>query len=423
MPDSAPYSLLIQHAAQVLTLAGGPIDRPLAGPDLGAWAIIENGYVACFDDRIAAVGPMAELDFARVGPATRVVDATGCVLMPGLVECHTHLVFGGNRAHEFERKLRGETYLDILASGGGILSTVRATRAASEAELLANALHHLEGFRRYGITTLEAKSGYGLDRDTELRLVRVARAAGRRQPVRVVPTFLGAHVVPPEFKEAGPRAYVDFLLREVLSDLKGEAAFVDVFCEEGAFPLDVAQYFLTQAHKMGFGLKIHAEQLHDLGGCEMAAALGATSVDHCDYLTPAAAARIAQHTQGRIVAVLLPLVPLFLRQEMYAPGREFIDNGLPVALSTDFNPGSCPSKNLWLAQSVACLKMGFTPKEALAAATLNAAWAIGQQHDCGSLEPGKRADLLVLHVPSVAEIPYWLGENPVRDVFIGGVEW
>ena len=230
MPDSAPYSLLIQHAAQVLTLAGGPIDRPLAGPDLGAWAIIENGYVACFDDRIAAVGPMAELDFARVGPATRVVDATGCVLMPGLVECHTHLVFGGNRAHEFERKLRGETYLDILASGGGILSTVRATRAASEAELLANALHYLEGLRRYGITTLEAKSGYGLDRDTELHLVRVARAVGQRQSVRVVPTFLGAHVVPPEFKEAGPRAYVDFLLREVLSDLKGEAAFVDVFC-------------------------------------------------------------------------------------------------------------------------------------------------------------------------------------------------
>ena len=420
MPDAAPYSLLIQHAAQVLTLAGGPPDRPLAGPDLGSWTIIENGFVACIDDKIAAVGPMAELDTARLGPATRVVDATGCVLMPGLVECHTHLVFGGNRAHEFERKLRGETYLDILASGGGILSTVRATRAASEAELLANALHHLAGFRRYGVTTLEAKSGYGLDRDTEHRLMRVARTAGQQQPVRVVPTFLGAHVVPPEFKAAGPRAYVDFLLREVLSDLKGEAAFVDIFCEEGAFPLDVARYYLEQAHKMGFGLKIHAEQLHDLGGCEMAAALGATSVDHCDYLTPAAAARIAQRTQGRTVAVLLPLVPLFLRQEVYAPGREFIDNGLPVALSTDFNPGSCPSKNLWLAQSVACLKMGLTPKEALAAATLNAAWAIGQQHACGSLEPGKRADLLVLHVPGVAEIPYWLGENPVRDVFIGG---
>lgn len=420
MPDSAPYSLLIQHAAQVLTLAGGPATRPLAGPDLRDWTIIEHGYVACVGDAIVAVGPMHELDLAHIGPETRLVDATGCVVMPGLVECHTHLVFGGNRAHEFERKLRGESYLDILASGGGILSTVRATRAASEEELLANALHHLEGFRRYGITTLEAKSGYGLDRDTELRLVRVAREAAHRQPVRVVPTFLGAHVVPPEFKEAGPRAYVDFILREVLSDLKGEAAFVDIFCEQGAFPLDVAQYFLEQAHKMGFGLKIHAEQLHDLGGCEMAAALGATSVDHCDYLTPAAAARIAQQTAGRTVAVLLPLVPLFLRQEKYAPGREFIDKGLPVALSTDFNPGSCPSKNLWLAQSVACLKMGFTPKEAVAAATLNAAWAIGQQHDCGSLEPGKRADILVLNVGSVAEIPYWLGENPVRDVVIAG---
>ncbi|MBJ6111383.1 imidazolonepropionase [Hymenobacter sp. BT523] len=415
-----PYTLVIQHAAQVLTLAGGPADRPLAGPDLHNWTIIERGYVACRGDKIVAVGPMDELDLAHITPETRLLDASGRVVMPGLVECHTHLVFGGNRAHEFERKLRGESYLDILASGGGILSTVRATRAAPEAELLANALHHLDGFLRYGVTTLEAKSGYGLDRDTELRLVRVAREAGRRQPVRVVPTFLGAHVVPPEFKEAGPRSYVDFILREVLSDLKGEAAYVDIFCEAGAFPLDVAQYFLTQAHKMGFGLKIHAEQLHDLGGCEMAAELGATSIDHCDYLTPEAAGRIARRSQGRTVAVLLPLVPLFLRQEKFAPGRAFIDQGLPVAVSTDFNPGSCPSKNLWLAMSLACLKMGFTPQEAVAAATLNAAWALGHAADCGSLEPGKRADLLLLNVGSVAEIPYWLGENPVREVIVGG---
>jgi imidazolonepropionase len=414
------YSLVIQHAAQVLTLAGGTPDRPLAGSALTSWAIIENGYVACHDGHIAAVGSMAELDHSRIGSETRLLDAAGRVVMPGLVECHTHLVFGGNRAHEFERKLRGESYLDILASGGGILSTVRATRAAPEAELLANALHHLDGFQRYGVTTVEAKSGYGLDRDTELRLVRVARQAGHEHAVRVVPTFLGAHVVPPEFKAAGPRAYVDFLLREVLSDLKGEAAYVDIFCEEGAFPLAVSQYYLEQAHKMGFGLKIHAEQLHDLGGCEMAAELGATSIDHCDYLTPDAAGRIARHTGGRTVAVLLPLVPLFLRQEKYAPGRQFIDNGLPVALSTDFNPGSCPSKNLWLALSVGCLKMGLTPKEAVAAATLNAAWAIGLQHEVGSLEPGKRADVLVLNAGSVSEIPYWLGENPVRDVIIGG---
>ena len=415
-----PYTLVLQNAAQVLTLAGADPTRPLAGPDLAGWRIIEHGYVACAGDTLAAVGPMAELDPQRIGPATRVIDASGRVVLPGLVECHTHLVFGGHRAHEFERKLRGESYLDILASGGGILSTVRATRAASEDELLANALHHLAGFRQYGITTVEAKSGYGLDHDTELRLVRVAREAGQRQPARVVPTFLGPHVVPPEFKEAGPRAYVDFILREVLSDLKGEAAFVDIFCEQGAFPLDVAEYFLAQAHKMGFGLKIHAEQLNDLGGCEMAAGLGAISVDHCDYLTPEAAARIAAQSEGRTVAVLLPLVPLFLRQDKYAPGREFIDAGLPVAVSTDFNPGSCPSKNLWLALSVACLKMGLAPKEAVAAVTLNAAHAIGLGHEIGSLEPGKRADVLVLDVGSVSEIPYWLGENPVREVVIGG---
>ena len=172
----SPYTLLIQHAAQVLTLAGGPADRPLAGSHLSQWRIIEDGYVACLGDKIVAVGPISELDSDCIDPETRLINATGCVLMPGLVECHTHLVFGGNRADEFERKLHGESYLDILAGGGGILSTVRATRAASEEELLANALRHLEGFRRYGITTLEAKSGYGLDRDTELRLVRVARA-------------------------------------------------------------------------------------------------------------------------------------------------------------------------------------------------------------------------------------------------------
>ena len=426
MPDPArPYSLLLRNAAHVLTVAGADPAAPLAGAAASAWRSIENGYVACQGARIAAVGPMRELNPALITAATQVLDATGRVVMPGLVECHTHLVFGGNRAHEFERKLRGESYLDILASGGGILSTVQATRAATETELLATAEARLAVFGRYGITTVEAKSGYGLDRETELRLVRVAREAGRRWAGRVVPTFLGAHVVPPEFRAAGPRAYVDFLLREVLSELKGEVMFVDIFCEEGAFPLADSRCYLEQAHKMGFGLKIHAEQLHDLGGCEMAAALGAVSIDHCDYLTPAAAGRIvaAAAAAGHRppVAVLLPLVPLFLRQEKYAPGRAFVDSGLPVAVSTDFNPGSCPSQNLWLALSLACLKMGLTPAEAVAAVTRNAAHALGLGHEIGTLEAGKRADILVLNVGSLSEIPYWLGENPVQTVVMGGV--
>lgn len=415
-----PYSLLFRHAAQVLTLAGGPAHQPLAGPDLSNWRIIEHGYVACLGDTIVGVGPMSELDAARIGPETRVVDASGRVLMPGLVECHTHLVFGGNRADEFQRKLQGESYLDILASGGGILSTVRKTRAASDEELLQSALHHLDGFRRYGITTLEAKSGYGLDAATELRLVRTAREAGTRQPVRVVPTFLGAHVPGPEYK-GRPAEYLDMLAAEVLPQLNpAEVPYVDIFCEEGAFSVDDSRRYLQRARELGFGLKIHAEQLHDLGGCLMAAELGASSVDHCDYLTPEDAARVAAAGQGRTVAVLLPLVPLYLRQDRYAPGRQFIDAGLPVALSTDFNPGSCPSKNLWLALQLACLKMGLTPREALAAVTLNAAWAIGEQARCGSLEPGKRADVLLLGVPDYRELPYWLGENPVEQVFIGG---
>ncbi|AII50589.1 hypothetical protein N008_01145 [Hymenobacter sp. APR13] len=401
-------------------MAGSEAQGPLTGAQLQAWPVLENGFIACENDRIVALGHMSELEETHVTAATQVLDAGGRVVMPGLVECHTHLVFGGNRAHEFQRKLQGETYLDILASGGGILSTVRATRAASDAELLENALHHLSGFRRYGVTTVEAKSGYGLDAETELRLVRVAQEAGRRQPVRVVPTFLGAHVPGPEYK-GRPADYLQMLVRDVLPQLSPEdVPFVDIFCEEGAFSVPEARQYLAQAQALGFGLKIHAEQLHDLGGCEMAATLGAVSIDHADYLTPAAAARIATQTQGQTVAVLLPLVPLFLRQDRYAPGRAFIEAGLPVAISTDFNPGSCPSKNLWLALSMACLKMGLTPREALAAATINAAWAIGQQKHCGSLEPGKRADLLVLDVRNYEEIPYWLGENPVRHVVIGG---
>ncbi|UOQ50907.1 imidazolonepropionase [Hymenobacter cellulosivorans] len=410
------YSLLIRNCGQLLTLAGGRPNRPLAT----GWLILPDAYVACRGPEIVAVGPMAELDESQVTTETQVLDARGRVVMPGLVECHTHLVFAGNRAHEFQRKLQGESYLDILASGGGILSTVRATRTASETELLANALRHLRDFRRYGVTTVEAKSGYGLDKETELRLVRVAQEAGRQQPVRVVSTFLGAHVVPPEYK-GRPADYLDFLVREVLPELRGQATFVDIFCEEGAFSVEDSRRYLQQAQALGFWLKIHAEQLHDLGGCAMAASLGAVSVDHCDYLNLEDAARLGNGGEGQTIAVLLPLVPLFLRQEKYAPGRQFIDRGLPVAISTDFNPGSCPSKNLWLALSMACLKMGLTPLEAIAGVTINAAWALRLESEIGSIEVGKRADILVLDVPDYQEIPYWLGENPVREVIIGGV--
>ncbi|MBO0356414.1 imidazolonepropionase [Hymenobacter sp. BT186] len=415
-----PYTLLVRNCGQLLTLAGGPTHRPLTGPHMQDWPILADAYVACENDRIVAVGPMAELDETQVTTETQVLEAAGRVVMPGLVECHTHLVFGGNRAHEFQRKLQGESYLDILASGGGIQSTVRATRAAPDETLLANALHHLAGFQRYGVTTVEAKSGYGLDAETELRLVRIAREASRRQPVRVVPTCLGAHVPGPEYK-GRPAEYLHMLVTEVLPQLSpAEVPFVDIFCEEGAFSVEQSRHYLAQAKELGFKLKIHAEQLHDLGGCRMAAELGAISIDHCDYLNPADAAQVAAN--GRTVAVLLPLVPLFLRQEVYAPGRQLLEAGVPVAVSTDFNPGSCPSKNLWLALSMACLKMGLTPKEALAAVTLNAAWALDLQAEVGSLEPGKRADLLVLDVADYQEIPYWLGENPVRDVVIGGIQ-
>ncbi|TGE29204.1 imidazolonepropionase [Hymenobacter metallicola] len=412
---SVSYTLLIRNCGQLLTLAGGRPNRPLTTD----WLTLHDAYVACRGSKIVAVGRMGELDESQITTDTQVLDAQGRVVMPGLVECHTHLVFAGNRAHEFQRKLQGESYLDILASGGGILSTVRATRAASEAELLDHALRHLRDFRRYGVTTVEAKSGYGLDKETELRLVHVAQQAGQQQPVRVVPTFLGAHVVPPEF-QGRPADYLDYLVREVLPELQGKAAFVDIFCEQGAFSVADSRRYLQQAQALGFWLKIHAEQLHDMGGCAMAADLGAVSVDHCDYLSLEDAARLGNGGEGQTIAVLLPLVPLFLRQEKYAPGRQFIDRGLPVAISTDFNPGSCPSKNLWLALSMACLKMDLTPREAIAGVTINAAWALRLESEIGSIEVGKQADILVLDVRDYTEIPYWLGENPVRQVVIGG---
>lgn len=412
------YSLLLRDIRQLLTMAGAAPDRPLAGAALRDWLVLEDAYVACDGERIVAIGPMRELDETQVGPATKVIDASGRVVLPGLVECHTHLVFGGNRAHEFERKLAGESYLDILASGGGILSTVRATRAATDDELLASALHHLAGFRTYGITTLEAKTGYGLNRETELRLLRAAHEAGRRQPVRLVHTLLAAHVVGPEYKAQGPAAYLDYLLAELLPDARALAEYVDIFCEEGAFPVEESRRYLQAAQALGYKIKIHSEQLHDLGGTRMAADLGATSADHCDYLSAADAAHLAE--LGRTVVVLLPLVPLFLRQTRYADGRALVDAGVPVAVSTDFNPGSCPSKNLWLALSIACLKMGLRPKEALAAVTINAAWALDRAAEIGSIEVGKRADLVMLGLSDYQEIPYWLGENPVERVIIGG---
>lgn len=402
------YTLLIKNCGQILTIKGKEAKR---GKEMSKLGLISGGFVACEGDRIVEVGKMKNLKRSMMNAKTKVIDAAGKVVMPGLVDCHTHMIFGGNRAHEWKDKLAGKSYLEILKGGGGILSTVKATRKATKSELLKLALGHLDDFLAYGVTTVEVKSGYGLDLESEKKILEVAKVAGDKHPVEVVRTFLGAHVLPPEFKSS--RKYLRYLLDEVLPVV--DAEFVDIFCEKGAFSLRESRKFLKEAAAGGYKLKIHAEQLHRLGGSKMAAKLGAVSCDHCDRLKKRDIEKL-----GDTVAVLLPLVPLYTREDVYADGRAMIDGGVAVAVSTDFNPGSCPAKNIYLAMTIACLKMGLTPEEALCAVTLNAAAALDRAGEIGSIQKGKRANLVIMDVEDYKEIPYWMGENLVQEVVIDG---
>ncbi len=394
------YTLLIKNCGQLLTMKSGGL------------GIVKNAFVACEDDKIVDFGPMKKLKRKMIGPRTKSVDADGKAVMPGLVDCHTHLIFAGNRSNELEMKLEGRSYLDILKGGGGIYSTVNATRKASHAELLKRALVHLKDMLAYGITTVEIKSGYGLDLKTELKILDVAEEIKKKQSVRVLKTFLGAHAVPRGEKMG---KYLKFLVDKVLP--KVNVDFVDIFCEKGAFSLRQCRKYLKEAKALGFDLKIHAEQINRLGGARMAAKLGAVSVDHCDQLSARDIRKLSKYNS---VVVLLPLVPFYLGENKFADGRAMVDAQLRIAVSTDFNPGSAPSKNIFLAMTIACLKMGLTPEEVLRGVTINAAAALKMENKIGSIEKGKFADVVITQVLDYREIPYWFGENPVSKVFIGG---
>ncbi len=412
-----PYTLLIKNCGQILTMKG---ESPKRGKEMSNIGMIKDGFVACEGDKIVRVGRMKELKKAEVSKQifgkTRIIDANGKVVMPGLIDCHTHLVFAGNRADEFKQRLSGESYLDILADGGGILNTVKLTRKASKNELLKNALKHLNDFLSFGVTTVEAKTGYGLDLKNELKILEVTHEAGKRQPVRLVPTFLGAHAVPAEFRD-DPRGYLRFLMQEVLPKIQGKVEFVDIFCEKKVFSAWQSKKYLKFAKKLGFKLKIHGEQISRLGACKMAGKLGAVSCDHCDHMTDR---DIKKLSKMNTVCVLLPLVRLFLKEDGCADGRKMIDFGLPIAVATDFNPGTAPSKNIFLAMSLACLEMGLSFEEVLTAVTINAASALNLSDKIGSLEKGKMADIAIFDADDYKEIPYWLGENLVKEVIIGG---
>ena len=411
MKRSADF--LIVHAGQLLTLRGAN-ETPRTGPSLREGGLITDGAVAAADGVIVAVGPAAQvLEEVELTPDGVFFDVGGRVVLPGFIDAHTHLVHAGSRLDEFEQRLAGATYQQIAASGGGILSTMRATRAASEEDLMALGRVRLDRMLRMGTTTIEAKSGYGLRTEDEVKCLRAMHRLGAAHEVDIVTTFLGAHVVPPEF--AGDAdGYVGRIVEEMIPAVVDEdlAEFCDVFCDEGAFTVAQARTVLEAGADAGLGPKIHADELTDCGGALLAAEVGAVSADHLEYASDDGLRAMGE---AGTLAVLLPCTALFLGLP-YARARRMIELGVPVALATDFNPGTSPTHAMPMAVALACIGMRLLPGEAITAATINAAHAIGMAEEVGSLEPGKAADLVVLDVPDFREIATAFGTNPIYAV-------
>jgi imidazolonepropionase len=409
--------LLIHSAAQLLTIAS---DGPKRGAATGELSIIEDGAVAVKGGLIALVGPTAEVR-GQVTAAEE-IDAIGKVVMPGFVDPHTHLVFAGDRADELEQRIKGATYLEIMAAGGGIMSTVRATRAASVEQLVEESRARLDRMLAHGTTAAEAKTGYGLDTENELKMLEAIRRLDAEHPVDLVPTFLGAHAVPSEYQGRADE-YVDLVVEEMLPRVASSLVthsslpFCDVFCDEGAFTLEQSRRVLEAAQALGFGLKIHADEFKPLGGTKLAIELGAISADHL-VCTPDD--EIELLAGSGTIAVALPGTPFGLGHHEYTPARRLIDAGGALALATDLNPGTCWCESMQFIISLACRFMKMTPAEAVAAATINAAHAVGLGHRVGSLEVGKKADVLILDVPDYRHLSYRFGVNLVEKVIKGG---
>lgn len=410
-------STAVVNIGELVTLAGPA--RPRVGAELRELSLVRNAALLVEDGRVRAAGPWAEVK-ASVPRHAELIDAQGCCVTPGFVDAHTHLVFAGNRAAEFEQRLAGATYQEIAAAGGGILSTVKATRAASEEDLLKAARRHRDWMARGGATTIEAKSGYGLDHETELKMLRVIRRLGEEGQARMVPTLLAAHTVPPEFADRRGE-YVRWVAEELIPEVARErlARYCDAFCDEHAFTPEEARTVLVAARRHGLKLRVHAEQFRPGTGAALAAELGAATADHLEAADePALRALCAAGVQP----VLLPGSVFALRRTQYPAARKMVEMGLGIVLATDFNPGSSPVPSMPFAMSLACLQMGLLPAEALTAATLNAAWSLGLGAEAGSLEPGKQADFLIHEFEDYREIAYF-GGAPVRPrVFVAGRE-
>ena len=386
--------------------------------DAQGYGLIANGAIACKGGRIAWIGPQAALPDAPDSLAIDIVDTGGRLITPGLIDCHTHLVFGGNRSGEFELRLEGASYEEIARAGGGIISTVKATRQADEEALYESASARLKNMQSEGVTTIEIKSGYGLDIDSEAKMLRVAQSLERDNPVRVQKTFLGAHAVPPEF--AGRTDdYLDHVIDDMLPALAamGLIDAVDAFCENIAFSAVQLTHLFDAAHGLGLPVKLHAEQLSDCGGSRMAASHGALSVDHLEYLDEADIPLLAKHGT---VATLLPGAFYYLKETRLPPIDALRAAGVPMALATDCNPGSSPITSPLLILNMGCTLFGLTPAEALRGMTINAAKALGRQPDIGSLELGKAADLAIWNIDHPAELSYWIGANALHQSYFAG---
>ena len=411
--------MLIHSSSQLLTLKGGP----QRGHTLGDLGIIEDGAIVMRDEKIIAVGTTAELKASYPNEPT--LDASGCVLMPGFVDPHTHLIWAGDRADEFELKMSGMPYLDILAKGGGIISTVKKTRAASMETLIEQSRSRLMRMFANGTTTVEAKTGYGLQADTEFRLLEALLALDAESPLDLAITFLGAHAIAPEYKD-DPQGYTDLVCDTMLPMLKewwGTHAprlslpFVDVFCETKAFDLNQSRQILTKAGSLGFPLKIHADEFDNLGGVSLAVELGAASADH---LVKTSDTDIAALGKSDTVAVSLPCTPFGLAEKDYTPAKKIIEAGGIFALATDCNPGTTWNESMQFVIALACRAMKITPAQAIAASTINSAHAIRRSDSIGSIEVGKQADMLILSVPDYRHLGYRYGTNLVKQVIKKG---
>ena len=408
---------LIVHSAAKLCCVPPQEGGPQRGSRLGDLGLVEDGAVATNGGRVAGVGTTNEIRGEWWAPME--IDASGCVVSPGFVDPHTHAVWGGDRADEFVQRIRGLTYQEIMSSGGGIMSTVRATRSASVAQLVDQSRVRLDGMLAHGTTTVEVKSGYGLSVADELKSLEAIRCLDVSHPVKVVPTFLGAHAVPAEW-DGDADGYVDLVVEEMLpavAERFPRVSLCDVFCDEGAFTLKQSRRVLERARELGFGLKIHADEFKPLGGTGLAVKLGALSADHLVCTPPE---EIALLGQSNTVAVSLPATPFGLGHRAYTPAEAILNANGALALASDCNPGTAWNESMPFVIALACRYLHLTPAQALVAATLNAAHAVALGESKGSLEPGKDADILVLDIPDVNHLGYRFGTNPVRDVIVGG---